>query len=244
VAGFVLEPTGPAGLFLLYAPGVALAGIAAWLLLGRPVGRGRRTVSIGMGRDLGRLARDPTMLMLFVGSVIVWTSVSAVTTFVSVHLVELGSGTAVVGFVFTPGALVEVPFMLAFPALARRTGPERLLVLGAVAFAARAAGWALVSDPWLYVAIAPLGGVGYALFYVGTVTYVSRVVPPSVQATAQGLFSGTAFAMGAILGSVLGGQVAGALTIPGMFAVAAGSTLVGALVVGRATWPRRTVSVG
>ena len=246
VAGFVLEPTGPAGLFLLYAPAVALAGVAAWLLLGRrgSPGRGRHTVSIGMGRDFGRLVRDPTMLLLFVGSVIVWTSVSAVTTFVSVHLVELGSGTVVVGFVFTPGALVEVPFMLAFPALARRIGPERLLVLGAVAFAARSAGWALVSDPWLYVAIAPLGGIGYALFYVGTVTYVSRVVPPSVQATAQGLFSGTAFAMGVILGSVLGGQVAGALTIPGMFAVAAVSTLVGALVVGRATWLRRTVFVG
>jgi PPP family 3-phenylpropionic acid transporter len=245
VAGFVLEPTGPAGLFLLYGPGVAVAGVAAWLLLGRrSVDRSRRSVSIGMGRDLGGLVRDPTLLLLFVGSVIVWTSVSAVTTFVSIHLIELGSGTAVVGFVFTPGALVEVPFMLAFPLLAKRTGPERLLVLGAVAFAARAAGWAIVSDPWLYVAIAPLGGVGYALFYVGTVTYVSRAVPPSVQATAQGVFSGTAFAMGAILGSVLGGQVAAALTIPGMFGVAAGTTLVGALIVARATWLRRTVLAG
>jgi PPP family 3-phenylpropionic acid transporter len=132
--------------------------------------------------------------------------------------------------------------MLAFPALVRRASAERLLVLGAVAFAARAAGWALVSDPWLYVAIAPLSGIGYALFYVGTVTYVSRAAPPSVQATAQGVFSGTAAALGAILGSVLGGQVAAALTIPGMFGVSAAATLVGALIVARATWSRRTVS--
>jgi len=166
-----------------------------------------------------------------------------VTTFVSVHLIELGSGSAVVGFVFAPGALVEVPLMLAFPALARRTGAERLLILGAVAFAARAAGWAIASEPWLYVAIAPLGGVGYALFYVGTVTYVARAVPSSVQATAQGLFSGTAFAMGAILGSVLGGQVAAELTIPGMFGVSAGATLVGAVIVARATNVRRSLAV-
>jgi PPP family 3-phenylpropionic acid transporter len=238
--GFFLDRTGPAGLFLLYAPGIALAGLAAWLLLGRAVGRTRRTVSIGMGRDLGGLVRDPALLLLFVGSVIVWTAVSAVTTFVSVHLVELGSGSAVVGFVFTPGALVEVPLMLAFPAIVKRTGPDRLLFLGAVAFAARAAGWALVSDPWLYVALAPLGGVGYALFYVGTVTYVARAVPPSVQATAQGIFSGTAFSMGAILGSVLGGQIAAALTIPGMFAVSAAATLIGALIVARATDIGRT----
>jgi MFS family permease len=125
--------------------------------------------------------------------------------------------------------------MLAFPAIVKRTGAERLLILGAVAFAARAAGWALASDPWLYVAIAPLGGVGYALFYVGTVTYVARAVPPSVQATAQGIFSGTAFAMGAILGSVLGGQVAAVLTIPGMFGVSAAATMLGAVIVARAT---------
>lgn len=244
VVGFVLQGTGPAGMFLLYAPAVAAAGIAAWLLLGQPVGRGVRSVSIGMGRDLGGLARTPGLLLLFVGSVIVWTSFAAVTTFVSLQLVQLGAGTAVVGFVFTPGPLVEIPFMLAFPALARRVGAERLLVLGALAFAARAAGWALVSEPWLYVAIAPLSGVGYALFYVGTVTYIARAVPPSVQATAQGVFSGTSMALGAILGAVLGGQVAAVLTIPGMFAVAAASTLVGALIVGRATSLRRTVSGG
>jgi PPP family 3-phenylpropionic acid transporter len=233
--GFFLDRTGPAGLFLLYAPGIALTGVAAWLLLGRSAGRTHRIVSLGMGRDLGGLVRDPALLLLFVGSIIVWTAVSAVTTFVSVHLVELGSGSAIVGFVFAPGAIVEVPLMLAFPAIVKRTGAERLLILGAVAFAARAAGWAFASDPWLYVAIAPLGGVGYALFYVGTVTYVARAVPPSVQATAQGIFSGTAFAMGAILGSVLGGQIAAVLTIPGMFGVSAAATAVGALIVARAT---------
>ena len=111
--------------------------------------------------------------------------------------------------------------MLAFPLLVRRVGAERLLVLGGLAFAARAGLWALTSEPLLFVAIAPLGGIGYALFYVGTVTYVSRAVPPSVQATAQGLFSGTAFSIGTILGAVIGGQIAAALTIPGMFAVSA-----------------------
>jgi MFS transporter, PPP family, 3-phenylpropionic acid transporter len=242
VVGFLLERTGPAGLFLVYAPSVAVAGFAAWLLLGRSVGRTRRSVSIGFGRDLGGLVRDPTLLLLFVGSVIVWTAVAALNTFVSVQLVGLGAGTTVVGLAFAPGALVEVPLMLAYPAIVRRTGPERLLVLGAVVFAARAAAWALATEPWLYVATAPLGGVGYALFYVGTVTYVARAVPPSVQATAQGIFSGTAFSMGVILGSVLGGQIAAALTIPGMFGVAAGATLIGALIVGRATELRKTAN--
>ena len=89
------------------------------------------------------------------------------------------------------------------------------------------------------MAIAPLGGIGFALFYVGTVTYVSRAVPPSVQATAQGLFSGTAFSIGSILGAILGGQVAAAITIPGLFAVSAAVTAAGAGIVLWATEARK-----
>jgi PPP family 3-phenylpropionic acid transporter len=240
VVGFLVERTGPSGLFLVYAPTIAATGLAAWLLLGRLGGTRRRSVSFGFGRDLGGLIRDPGLLLLFIGSVMVWSAVAAVTTFISIQLADLGSGTAVIGFVFTPSALVEIPLMLAFPLMARRVGGEGLLVIGALAFAARAAGWSLATEPWMYVAISPLGGVAYALFYVGTVTYVSKSVPPSVQATAQGIFSGTAFSMGTILGSALGGQIAAAITISGLFAVSAAATVVGALVVLRATSLRKT----
>jgi MFS transporter, PPP family, 3-phenylpropionic acid transporter len=240
--GVLIGQTGPQGMFLVYAPGLFLAGVVAYLLLGSPDrgdrATGRFTSSFASG--LSDLARDPTLLLFFIGSVLLWIAVSAVHTFLSVHLVQLGASSALVGLVWTPGALVEVPLMLAFPLLVRRVGAERLLVLGGLAFAVRAGLWALTSDPLLFVVIAPLGGIGFALFYVGTVTYVSRAVPPSVQATAQGLFSGTAFSIGSILGAVVGGQLAAALTIPGMFAVSAVVTAVGAAIVLWATEARKT----
>jgi PPP family 3-phenylpropionic acid transporter len=242
-AGVVVERVGAPGMFLVYVPGIVLTGILAWALLGGgrrgPGQRPARTASIGFGADLAGLVRHRGLLLFFVGSVLMWTAVSALTTFLSLHLVDLGAEGSLIGLVWTPGALVEVPLMLAFPVIARRYGAERLLVVGAVAFAVRAAIWAAVSDPWLYVATAPLGGVGFAFFYVGTVTYVSRAVPASVQATAQGIFSGTAFSLGSILGAVVGGQLAGPLTIPGLFAVSAGATLAGAAIVLRATVTRR-----
>jgi PPP family 3-phenylpropionic acid transporter len=244
LVGVLIVRTGPSGLFLVYAPGLLLSGLLAYALLGRPdlpAGRSLgRHISTSFGAGVAGLVRDPTLLLLFAGSVLVWTAVSAVTTFLSIHLVDLGADTALVGLVWTPGALVEVPLMLAFPQIARRVGAERLLVLGALAFAVRSAGWALVSDPLLYVAIAPLGGIGFSMFYVGTVTYVSRAVPPNVQATAQGIFSGTAFSMGTILGGIVGGQLAAALTIPGLFGVAAVGTALGALIVLWATEARKT----
>jgi PPP family 3-phenylpropionic acid transporter len=242
VVGAFLDRTGPAGLFLVYAPALAVTGVAAWLLLGRPVGRAGRTVSVAFGRDLGQLIGDSTLLLLFSGSVIVWTAVAGLSTFISILLVERGAGSTVVGLAFVPGALIEVPLMLAFPAIVRRVGPERLLVLGALAFAARAAGWAVAAEPWQFVAISPLGGVAFALFYVGTVTYIARAVPRSIQATAQGIFTGTSFALGGILGSALGGQMAAALSIPGMFGVAAVATVAGAIIVARAASLRKTAN--
>ena len=239
--GLLIGQTGPQGLFLVYVPGLVLTGVIAYVLLGAPDHSrpGRRVLTTGFGSGLLGLVRDPTLLLFFVGSVLIWIAVSAVHTFLSVHLVQLGASSALVGLVWTPGALVEVPLMLAFPLLVRRLGAERLLVLGGLAFALRAVGWALTPDPLLFVVIAPLGGIGFALFYVGTVTYVSRAVPPSVQATAQGLFSGTAFSIGTILGSIIGGQLAAALTIPGMFMISAIGTAVGAGIVLWATEARK-----
>jgi MFS transporter, PPP family, 3-phenylpropionic acid transporter len=245
--GALIGSTGAVGLFLVLAPGYAITGLVGFALLGRPAAgpteRGRpaqRRVTASFGSGLAGIIRDPSLLLFFVGSVLVWTSVSAVTTFLSIHLVDLGAESAVVGLVWTPGALVEVPMMLAFPLIVRRVSADRLIVIGALAFAARTVGWALVSDPILYVLIAPLGGVAYGLFFVGTVTYVSRAVPATVQATAQGIFTGTAFSMGAIIGSVVGGELASALTISGMFGVAAVATLVGAGIVWRAIEARKT----
>jgi PPP family 3-phenylpropionic acid transporter len=239
--GVLIGRTGPQGLFLVLAPGLLLTSVAAWVLLGRPVDGGpvRRAMTSSFGAGLAGLVRDTPLLVFFVGSVLLWTAVSAVHTFLSIHLVQLGADSTVVGLVWTPGALIEVPLMLAFPAIARRIGAERLLVLGGLAFALRAALWALTAEPLLFIAFAPLGGIGYGLFYVGTVTYVSRAVPPTVQATAQGVFSGTAFSIGTIVGSITGGQLAAALTIPGMFGVSAAATTAATIIVLWATEARK-----
>ena len=80
----------------------------------------------------------------------------------------------------------------------------------------------------------PLGGVGFAFFYVGTVTYVARSTPPRLQATAQGIYSGTAFSVGTILGSTIGGQVGAALGLRALFGVCAVGAALAAVVIAAA----------
>ena len=115
--------------------------------------------------------------------------------------------------------------MVAFPTLSRRIGAERLMVLGALAFAVRSLLFALAPNAAVIVAVAPLGGIGFALFHVGTISYVARAVRLEVQTTALGLFTGTGFLLGQILGALVGGQLAGPLGLQGLFAAAAFATL-------------------
>jgi len=252
--GAAIGRFGPAGMFALYAPLIVATGIAAFALLRlaapegarrspetRPRGGGTRAaLSVFSLTTLSAAIRQPVIGRFFVGSVIVWTAFATLQTFVSLRVIQLGGDATAVGATWSLGALIEIPLMFAFPNLARRFGAERLLIIGAIAFGLRAAGVALVSSPWLVVAVSPLAGVGFAFFYVGTVTWVAGALPRGIQATAQGIFTGTAVSIGAIGGAILGGLIGGALSLPILFMLAAVGHAIGAIVVWHAIGRRPT----
>jgi PPP family 3-phenylpropionic acid transporter len=258
-SGAAIGRFGPVGMFALYGPLLVATGLAAFVLLRMPgedlagAGRSPGTRSRGRGTAAALSAfslttivgaiRQPVIGLFFVASIVVWTAFATLQTFVSLRVIQLGGDATVVGATWSIGALTEIPLMLAFPNLARRFGAERLVLVGAVAFGLRAAGVALVSAPWLIVAVSPLGGIGFAFFYVGTVTWVAGALPREVQATAQGVFTGTAVSMGAIGGSIIGGLIGGEFSLPVLFTVAAVGHAFGAVIVWRAIGRRRAATV-
>jgi PPP family 3-phenylpropionic acid transporter len=236
VAGRIVADRSPDALFVLLLPLIVITGIAGFRLLGGDaLARPRRAArSIRPGAGIARIVRLPGLLATLFGVGLVWIAVGAVNAFISIRIVEGGGDLGVVGLAFGISAIIEVPIMLAFPALARRKGAASLLVLGAFAFAVRAAAWGLAPDPMTVVLVSPLGGIGFALFYVGVVSVVSGAVPAEAQATAQGLYSGMTFSLGTVVGSALGGFLAPAIGLPGLFLVSAAATAVGAAVLARA----------
>ena len=120
--------------------------------------------------------------------------------------------------------------MYAFPRIGRRVGTERLVVIGTLAFALRALLASLIVDPVALVLVAPLEGIGFAFVFVGGVTVLGARAPAGLQGTAQGMFA-AASGLATIIGSVLGGAIAGALGIPGLFLLCAAGSLVGTVIV-------------
>jgi len=131
-----------------------------------------------------------------------------------------------------------VPVMLRFPAVARRFRADHVLIAGALILAARSAIAALASDPAVIVLGSAVGGVGYALFLIGGVTYVASRVPPQLAATAQGLLQSVTISLSNVAGGATAGLVAGAIGIQGMFGAATAVGLVGAAIIAVAARPR------
>jgi len=201
---------------------------------------GRALAGLSPATILGVL-RTPRLGLFFLASIVVWMSHSALLGFISLRVLDLGGDATAVAATWSLSAVIEVPLMFAFPGLARRFGVERLIVFGAFAFAARAVISAVFDVPAALVLASLFGGIGFSFFYVGTVSWVAGSVGRRVQATAQGIFSGTAQAIGAIGGSVVGGAIGAAAGLPALFGIAAAGYVVGALLswlaIGRGSWP-------
>ena len=130
---------------------------------------------------------------------------------------------------------VEVPLMLRYPALTARFGPTRLLIAGAGFLALRSLVAALATEPLGLLVASAFAGCGYALFFVGGVTYVSNRVPPELAATAQGIFQGVGSSLSQVTAALLGGAIAALVGIQGLFAIASVLGIAGALIVTLAT---------
>jgi PPP family 3-phenylpropionic acid transporter len=236
VVGIVVGRVGTEALFAVWVPALVLTAAIALALP-----RSRRASAAGsVWSGASRVVRAPGLGAFLAAAFVMWAATAATTSFLSVRLYDLGAGAEAAGAAWVVGSIVEIPVMFAFPRLAARFGAHRLLVAGAGFFAARCVLYAVAGTPEVLVAGAALEGLGYGLFFVASVGYVAELAPKGRIATAQGVLSAVTFGLATITGAMVGGAIATAVTIPGLFAVAGvvGVAAVGAVVLALRAAPR------
>jgi PPP family 3-phenylpropionic acid transporter len=170
--------------------------------------------------------------VFLLGAFLTWLGMSGVLTYTPIRFTELGAGTSIVGLGGAIAAGIEVPLMLRFPTLAARFGSERLLIAGSVLTAIRGIVAGMAPDSNVLLAASIFGGLGYALFAIGGITYVSEHVPRELAATAQGIFQGVGNSLAQVTAAALGGAVAAIAGVAGLFLIAAGIGFVAAAIIG------------
>ena len=216
LVGWLIDQSGITSMFAVLTGALIATGLIGLAFRGEAGAAAAAPHMTGIGTVL----RSPVIGPFLLAILLVWSSNMAINAFFSIHLVDIGAESALVGASWAIGALVEIPVMLGYPWLGGRFGVERLLLVGASVFLLRAIAVLVLQDPVLATATMAVHGIGFALVLVGGVVYVSRHAPPGTAATAQGVLGATVFGVAAILGPGIGGQLAGWLGLEGMFTVA------------------------
>jgi PPP family 3-phenylpropionic acid transporter len=236
--GAAIERWGNASLFAVFE-GALIATAVIGLGLRPPAGREGVVIQSSTRplRDAGRLFGPRGLGAFLLGAFLCWLGMAAVLSFTPLRFEELGAGATIVGLGGAIAAGIEVPIMLRYPRLAARFGAERLLILGAATIGLRAVTAALATTPEVLLAASVFGGIGYALFFVGGVTYVSHRVPPQLAATAQGILQGVSNSMSQVVAAAVGGTIAAAIHIDGLFWVAVVLGFAATLIIAFAVRP-------
>jgi PPP family 3-phenylpropionic acid transporter len=224
--GVLIDRASIAVIFAVWVPFVALAGLVMLSIPPRPHAR-----SVSLFRGAADLLARSDLAAFLGASLLVFGALAAANSFFSIYFVSLGAPAEVLGLAWAVGALVEVPIMWTFPGLAARVGIPALLVTATIAFAIRAAGIALLASPAGLVVTMIIEGFAYGTFFTGGVMFVSQRAPRALAATAQGLFASVS-GLAVIAGGGLGGLVASAVSLRGLYAVCAALSAVAAV----ATW--------
>ena len=226
MVGFLIERTELRALFIVVI-GALLVSVALAFNLPRRVPLPAQRGLAGLRTILGNRS-----LMTFIGAILlVWSAATMVNGFFSIYLISLDAPAVLVGSAWALGAVVEVPLMIAFPALASRFGMQRLIVVGATFMLLRVVLLLLTNNVYLVALSMALHGGGYALLLVGGVAYVGRRAPSEHAATAQGVLAGVVFGLAQAVGPGIAGVIAGATSIPTMFLMATIASAVGVGVI-------------
>ena len=171
---------------------------------------------------------------------------ATINNYLFVYMQSLGASNTLMGFALTASTLSEIPAMFFSDRLLRRFGTRGMLIIAMPAISLRLICYSLVTQAWVVLLIQLSHGLTYAAIYTAGVYYADQVAPPGMQATTQGMFSGTLMGFGSAAGAFLGGILLDRFTPGGMFAITGMLVLVGLilfLLVERRFFPGNGVPV-
>jgi len=201
-AGTTLAAVGIERVNYIYQGLLLLALLLAFLAHDAPPA-GRPATPAQLGALVGR--REVLVFLLFIA--LISTTNKANDAFLGIYIHELGGTEAEVGWAWTVGPLSEVPVFALSGLLFARFNELALLALAAAIYSLRWFLFTTTGDPYAVILIQLLHGLSFGLFYMSAVSYISKIVPPELRASGQGLLSTFAGGVAGIAGSLLGGFV-------------------------------------
>ncbi|GAB4822224.1 hypothetical protein N2152v2_009270 [Parachlorella kessleri] len=180
--------------------------------------------SHGFLANLGRLLGDAEVVTFFALCLLMGLGHGVVGNYLFMYLARLGASEALMGYVLAANALPELPVFYFFGSILQLLGMHTLLLLSAGALALRLSAY-LEGAPakdvgawegipprllrpwgtWWVLPIETLHAITFAAGWSACAINSSKISPPGLESTTQGLFQGLWTGLGSGIGGLVGG---------------------------------------
>lgn len=157
--------------------------------------------------DFGQLISNKSIITFLLLTALLSSTNRANDAFLGIFIKQLGGQSDTVGYAWTVAALSEVPVLAMGGMLMARFSELKLLAAAAAVFSLRWAMFHFVSDPGAVIFIQLTHSLSFGLFFLCSVSYMSKLVPDRLRSSGQGLLAAFLGGIAGIAGSTLGGAV-------------------------------------
>jgi PPP family 3-phenylpropionic acid transporter len=174
-----------AGLRYLF-PGYALClGLLLFTLIWVSPAETRmgRTVFKGFTQML----RQPVWIVFAAAVILVMIANNSWLNFLGITVKEMGAKDSLVGWMWSVGALSEIPVMLFGTRLLRRWGAKKIMATGFFFYGVRLILYSAMPVPEWVLGINWIQGLSFGFYWVGGVNYVSEITPVHLRATGMSM---------------------------------------------------------
>ncbi len=165
-------------------------------------------IQAGDNESLWPILKQPFVWGLMAVFLLMQLSHAIYYTYFSMHLSGLGYSGTEIGLFWALGVLAEIGLFIVMHHLLRRFSLYFLMMLGLVLAAAR---WLMIgewADVWLVLILAQLAhAITFGVHHTVAMHYLRQYFPGRTQGRGQALYSGWAYGVGGVCGSLVGGYL-------------------------------------
>lgn len=199
--GFVWEMIGFSSMFFIASLLFIFVVYFALLLEETPV------VIHAVAKPWEMIKGKPKLLATLAATFLVGASLQIAIVFGAIYMKYLGGNDIMVGMLVGLSAFSELPTMHFGDAILRRLGGKKTLLVAYAILMIAFFSFARVRTPLLLLVANMVKGLGFGLFFVGTVIFLDRQVPEKWSSTIQAAMNAGAFGLAPLIASPFGGVI-------------------------------------
>jgi hypothetical protein len=180
--------------FVMFGANHVLASLCVWGY--RAPESAVSMTSSGVGRELRDILKSPRLVCLLAVVFVTGMFQGVIETFLYWHLHTLGSSQLLFGLCTLTNCIPEILILSIAGRILRVLPHVPMMSLVFLAWIIRLFVVSVLTNPWYVLLSEPLHSITFGLMYAGASAYGSKVAPPAMQGTIQGLLSGLHFGFG------------------------------------------------